>query len=77
MFIIVKVNIIRILDANYKYAGFQFKSKHFRKSWVNISQLIEGTSELGALISGNIDLDNIDNVIRLAYHVGVAKKERC
>ncbi|BCZ16074.1 HD domain-containing protein [Acinetobacter baumannii] len=63
-------------DANYKYAGFQFKANIFlEKSWVNISQLIEGTSELGALISGNIDLDNIDNVIRLAYHVGVAKKE--
>lgn len=64
------------IDANYKYAGFQFKANILLKnSWVKISQLIEGTSELGALISGNIDLDNIDNVIRLAYHVGIAKKE--
>lgn len=71
-----KSNYYQDLDAKRNYAGFQFRSNILLKnSWLTISELIEGTSELGALISGNIDLDNIDNVIRLAYHVGVAKKE--
>lgn len=71
-----KSNYYQDLDAKRNYAGFQFRSNVLLKnSWLSISELIEGTSELGALISGNIDLDNIDNVIRLAYHVGVAKKE--
>lgn len=71
-----KSNYYQELDAKRNYAGFQFRSNILLKnSWLAISELIEGTSELGGLISGNIDLDNIDNVIRLAYHVGVAKKE--
>lgn len=40
--------------------------------WPSISELIRGGGRFGPLISGNIDIDNIDNVFRLAYHVGVA-----
>lgn len=41
----------------------------------DISRIIQGEGPFGPLISGTIDLDNIDNVFRLAYHVGVATKE--
>lgn len=37
----------------------------------SIGQLIRGEGRLGALISGSMDLDNIDNVYRLAYHIGL------
>lgn len=36
-----------------------------------ISSLVGGSGRLGPLISGSIDLDNIDNVYRLAYHMGL------
>jgi HD superfamily phosphohydrolase len=34
--------------------------------------MIKGNGTYGPLISGTIDLDNIDNVFRLGYHAGVA-----
>ena len=43
--------------------------------WPQIEEMINGKGAYGPLISGSIDLDNIDNVFRLAYHVGVAGKE--
>lgn len=36
-----------------------------------IASLVNGSGRLGPLISGSIDLDNIDNVYRLAYHMGL------
>jgi HD superfamily phosphohydrolase len=36
-----------------------------------IEGMINGESELGKLISSDMDLDNIDNVYRLAYHIGI------
>ncbi len=36
-----------------------------------VSDLVEGRGSLGPLINGTIDLDNIDNVFRLAYHIGL------
>ena len=32
---------------------------------------ITGKGTLGKLLSGTMDLDNIDNVCRLAYHMGI------
>ena len=36
-----------------------------------ISQIIAGNHPLSKLISDSIDLDNIDNVFRMAYHMGL------
>ena len=36
-----------------------------------ISQIIAGDNPLSKLISNSIDLDNIDNVFRMAYHMGL------
>lgn len=36
-----------------------------------ISQIIAGNHPLSKLISNSIDLDNIDNVFRMAYHMGL------
>lgn len=59
-------------------AGATFCGKPFGaqkllgSKWGNVASLIRGEGALGSLISGTIDLDNIDNVVRLGYHVGVA-----
>jgi HD superfamily phosphohydrolase len=36
-----------------------------------INDIIAGKGKLGPLINSTIDLDNIDNVFRLAYHIGL------
>ena len=40
----------------------------------DISSIIRGEGRFGQLINGTIDLDNIDNVYRLAYHIGLISK---
>jgi len=61
-------------DANRTFSGYPFIcEKILGKRWFDIASLIKGEGKFGKIISGTIDLDNIDNVIRLAYHVGVAK----
>lgn len=37
----------------------------------NVTQIISGCHNLSKLISDSIDLDNIDNVFRMAYHMGI------
>jgi len=37
-----------------------------------IQDTIRGTGQFGKVISGDIDLDNVDNVFRMAYHLGLA-----
>ena len=36
-----------------------------------IAQYINGNGEYGPLISGSMDLDNIDNIFRMSYHMGL------
>lgn len=38
-----------------------------------IDEIIGGKGRLSPLIGGSIDLDNIDNVFRLGYHLGIVK----
>lgn len=38
-----------------------------------IGESISGKGRFGPLINGDMDLDNIDNVFRLAYHIGITK----
>lgn len=38
-----------------------------------IGNIISGKGRLGPLINGSIDLDNIDNVFRFAYHLGIIR----
>jgi HD superfamily phosphohydrolase len=39
---------------------------------VALAQVISGKGQFGKVISGDIDLDNIDNVFRMAYHMGLS-----
>jgi HD superfamily phosphohydrolase len=40
-----------------------------------VMQIIQGRGLLGPLINGTIDLDNIDNVCRMAYHIGIPYRQ--
>jgi len=37
----------------------------------NVYSYIQGKGKFGKIIKGQIDLDNIDNVVRAAYHIGL------
>lgn len=59
--------------ANVAYLGARFAAQDkLGHLWPHVAQTIAGEGPLGPLISGSIDLDNIDNVVRLAYHMGIA-----
>jgi HD superfamily phosphohydrolase len=63
------------IDAAATFAGRPFGAEKFLgQHWQSVSNMIKGQGDFGPLISGTMDLDNIDNVVRLAYHVGVADK---
>lgn len=71
-----KLNFHQMVDANVSFSGKPFGAGDILKNlWPEVTSLIKGEGEFGSLISGTIDLDNIDNVVRLAYHVGIASKQ--
>ncbi|MDR0372378.1 MAG: HD domain-containing protein [Nitrososphaerota archaeon] len=44
-----------------------------KNDFLPINNIISGKGRLGPLINGTIDLDNIDNVYRFAYHLGIVR----
>lgn len=70
-----KATYYQDLRANASFLGRPFRAQTILgEKWTKVSEFISGRGALGPLISGTIDLDNIDNVIRLAYHAGIADK---
>lgn len=70
------------IDQNYKYSTTDAQPIFFgRPPEINrfltseqiimINNFMEGKGKLGKLINGTVDLDNIDNVYRLSYHMGL------
>lgn len=69
----LKTTYYQDLLASATFCGKPFGARSLLGDrWVNVASLIRGNGLLGSLISGTMDLDNIDNVVRLGYHVGVA-----
>jgi len=64
-------------------AGAMFSGRPFNAQaylggrWDAVAKIIKGEGPYGPLIAGTMDLDNIDNVVRLAFHVGVADRKDC
>ena len=52
-----------------KHLHILLKEETFRA----VAELIAGKGYYGQLISAEMDLDNIDNVFRLAYHIGITR----
>jgi HD superfamily phosphohydrolase len=64
----------QMVSANASYLGVRFQVQALcGDRWDRVSKLIAGQGLLGPLISGDIDLDNIDNVVRLAFHAGITQ----
>lgn len=62
--------------ANISYLGAQFAARDkLGNLWPAVARTIAGEGPLGPLINSSIDLDNIDNVVRLAYHMGIATRD--
>ncbi len=60
-----------------KTVGFRgvLDKKDFKKHGASVQAVLSlksGEGVLGRLIQGTIDLDNIDNVCRMAYHIGIS-----
>ena len=53
----------------------------FRDRWKprieSILDAIKGRGDFRGLIAGSIDLDNIDNLVRIAFHIGIPVIEDC
>lgn len=73
-----------ISDSGYEWKRATFESVFFGLSndllkrvgqddYDEIGKIIEGKGRFGKLLNSTIDLDNIDNVYRLAYHIGIIK----
>lgn len=64
------------LTANAGFAGFPFSSRAvLGERWQAVTDLINGKGLFGPLINGTMDLDNIDNVVRLAFHAGLTEHQ--
>jgi hypothetical protein len=48
-------------------------SKLSKSDLIDIGDIINGKGRLGSLLNSTLDLDNIDNVIRFAYHLGLIR----
>ncbi|MFQ6060746.1 MAG: HD domain-containing protein, partial [Thermoplasmata archaeon] len=61
------------LESIYFGMPREMSSKISEEDMAAIESIIEGRGRLGPLINSKIDLDNIDNVYRLGYHIGIVR----
>lgn len=67
---------LQLIQAGAQFAGRGFKvAKLLRDITTDVFAAIEGKGEFGPIISGTLDLDNLDNVVRLAFHMGLCSEE--
>ena len=66
-------NFLQNIDARKNFYGREYKIPEIleQDELNDVEDFINGKGEFGKLISSEIDLDNIDNVIRLAFHIGI------
>ncbi len=66
-------NFLQNIDARKYFYGREYKIPEIleQDELNDIEDFINGKGEFGKLISSEIDLDNIDNVIRLSFHIGI------
>ncbi|MDE2808469.1 MAG: HD domain-containing protein [Gemmatimonadota bacterium] len=69
-------NYYKLIPTAAQFAGVKFGAPELLKErWEQISKIIDGSGSLGPILAGTMDLDNLDNVVRLAYHAGLAGQE--
>lgn len=67
---------LQSITAATSFCGKQFSAKTILgETWSRVANTIEGVDHCGPILSAELDIDNIDNVLRLAYHVGIVSRE--
>lgn len=62
-------------QANASFSGATFISSEVLGEIADpVFAAIRGEGDFGPIISGTLDLDNLDNVVRLAFHVGLCEE---
>lgn len=68
----IKSRFHQATRANLHYAGREFVVESLLGDLAGeVFDAIEGRGRFGPIISGTLDLDNLDNVVRLAFHMGL------
>ena len=68
----VRDQFLQLTKASAAFAGRPFTaSSLLGESAEEVFAAIRGEGPFGPLISGTLDLDNLDNVVRLAFHMGL------
>jgi HD superfamily phosphohydrolase len=66
----------QMTQANLHFAGREFMvQKLLGELADDVFEAIDGRGPFGPIISGSLDLDNLDNVVRLAFHMGLCDDE--
>lgn len=68
----IKSRFHQATRANLHFAGREFSVEILLGDLAGeVFDAIEGRGRFGPIISGTLDLDNLDNVVRLAFHMGL------
>ncbi|UFS66259.1 hypothetical protein LO749_17185 [Paracoccus denitrificans] len=60
------------LSAGVSFRGAPFNTSITLKNfWPEIVETVKGAGRYGRILSADLDIDNIDNVVRLSMHVGI------
>ena len=72
----VSTRFLQLTEASAHFAGRRFIVHSLLGDIATeVFAAIEGTGHFGPIISGTLDLDNLDNVVRLAFHMGLCSEE--
>lgn len=72
----VQKRFFQLVQAGAHFAGRPFSTRELLGDLANdVFAAIEGQGRFGPLISGTLDFDNLDNVVRLAFHMGLCDDE--
>jgi hypothetical protein len=72
----VQKRFFQLVQAGAHFAGRPFSARQLLGDLAGeVFAAIEGQGPYGPLISGTLDFDNLDNVVRLAFHMGLCDDE--
>ena len=72
----VKTRFLQLAKAGAQFSGRGFSvAETLGELADDVFAAIMGEGRFGPIISGSLDLDNLDNVVRLAFHMGLCEAE--
>ncbi|WP_192876308.1 HD domain-containing protein [Rhizorhabdus dicambivorans] len=72
----VSSRFLKLVRASAHFGGRPFEvASLLGEISADVFEAVEGKGPFGSIISGTLDLDNLDNVVRLAFHMGLCNDE--